>query len=71
MDGFCINEKILHSWRRTVKQHAIFGRSLAIFTKHADMDDTRLLAPQAALKHACLVNCAKLKGQLEVSFDRQ
>jgi hypothetical protein len=59
MDGFCISGKILHSWRDRVKQHAEFGRSLAIFTKHTAPDGD------------CLVNCAKLKAQPHLAVDRQ
>jgi hypothetical protein len=36
MDGFYINEKILHGLRARVKQQAFLGRSLAIFTKQAN-----------------------------------
>jgi hypothetical protein len=41
MDGFYINEKILHARRQRVKQQADFGRSLAIFTKQAYPDVAR------------------------------
>jgi hypothetical protein len=70
MDGFYINEKILHGRRRRVKQQANFGRSLAIFTKQAD---TVVAGPgrwQSRLKLPCLVNCAKLFGKVAWPFDR-
>jgi hypothetical protein len=69
MDGFYINEKILHGLRQRVKQQAFLGRSLAIFTKQAGTG-TQLPGPaDGPLKLACLVNCAKLFRKVTRSFD--
>jgi len=61
---FILMKKILHGRHPVVKHLAHFGRSLATFTKHADIGATPPLWRSKRLKLACLVNCAKLFGKI-------
>jgi hypothetical protein len=58
MDGFYINEKILHGLRQRVKQQAFLDLSLAIFTKQ---DGTKYAATRAGLRSAKTSMFSKLR----------